>query len=199
MAMGQCTSPNGPESAVLAGLVYQICELYIDDVLIHGRDLESFLYIVLKVFEMSQVNQAKIKLRLAEVEYVGHVISATVITFMEEKWLKKYKGSGKLVWSLRVLSASNQELHFFEDTATPLLPTDASDYGISDYAFMEGSCGPLLQQGTVREKECYGIFYGVRLFENLQDYRPSSSRQVTRNLTTKHRLNETSVHTMNYA
>ena len=117
MAMGQCTSPNGPESAVLAGLVYQICELYIDDVLIHGRDLESFLYIVLKVFEMSQVNQAKIKLRLAEVEYVGHVISATGITFMEEKRLKKYKGSGKLVWSLRVLSASNQELYFFEDTA----------------------------------------------------------------------------------
>ena len=157
----------------------QICELYIDDVLIHGRDLESFLYIVLKVFEMSQVNQAKIKLRLAEVEYVGHVISATGITFMEEKWLKKYKGcSVEEVWSLRVLSASNQELHFFEDTATPLLPTDASDYGISDYAFMEGSCGPLLQQGTVRERECYGIFYGVRLFENLQDYRPSSSRQA---------------------
>ena len=37
-------------NTVLAGLVYQICELYIDDVLIHGR---------------------------AEVEYVGHVISFT--------------------------------------------------------------------------------------------------------------------------
>jgi hypothetical protein len=38
-------------NTVLAGLVYQICELYIDDVLIHGRDLETFLANVRKVFE----------------------------------------------------------------------------------------------------------------------------------------------------
>ena len=36
---------------VLAELVYQICELYIDDVLILGRGLESFLHNVRKVFE----------------------------------------------------------------------------------------------------------------------------------------------------
>ena len=34
---------NGTEhsmsNTVLAGLVYQICELYIDDVFIHGRDI----------------------------------------------------------------------------------------------------------------------------------------------------------------
>jgi hypothetical protein len=29
-------------NTVLAGLVYQICELYIDDVLIHGRDMRHF-------------------------------------------------------------------------------------------------------------------------------------------------------------
>ena len=55
-------------STVLAGLVYQICELYIDDVLIHGRDLESFLHNVLKVIERLRelnvaVNPAKTKLR----------------------------------------------------------------------------------------------------------------------------------------
>ena len=38
-------------NTVLAGLLYQICELYIDDVLIHGRDIESFLANVRKVFE----------------------------------------------------------------------------------------------------------------------------------------------------
>jgi len=38
-------------NTVLAGLVYQICELYIDDVLIHGRDLMPFLHNVRKVFE----------------------------------------------------------------------------------------------------------------------------------------------------
>jgi hypothetical protein len=34
---------HSAENTVVAGLVYQICELYIDDVLIHGRDLETFL------------------------------------------------------------------------------------------------------------------------------------------------------------
>ena len=53
--------------------------------------------------------------------------------------LKKYKGSGKLVWTPDAIAAfefcqqaiSNcQELYFLEDTATPILQTDASDYGI---------------------------------------------------------------------
>ena len=83
-------------NTVLAGLVYQICELYIDDVLIHGRDLETFLHNVRKVFERLRefnvaVNPAKTKLGLAEVEYVGHVISATGISFTEEKRLKVLK------------------------------------------------------------------------------------------------------------
>ena len=77
-------------NTVLAGLVYQICELYIDDVLIHGRDLETFLANVRKVFEQLRefniiVNPAKTKLGLAEVEYVGHVISATGTSFTEKK------------------------------------------------------------------------------------------------------------------
>ena len=63
-------------NTVLEGLVYQICELYIDDVLIHVR----------KVFERLRefnvtVNPAKTKLRLSEVEYVGYVISITGTSF----------------------------------------------------------------------------------------------------------------------
>ena len=38
-------------STVLAVLVYRICELYIDDVLIHGKNPETFLATVRKVFE----------------------------------------------------------------------------------------------------------------------------------------------------
>jgi len=38
-------------NTVLAGLVYRICKLYIDDVLIHGKDPETFLASVRKVFE----------------------------------------------------------------------------------------------------------------------------------------------------
>ena len=59
--------------------------------------------------------------------------------------LKKYKGSGKLIWTPEAIAAfefcqvaiSNyQELYFLEDTATPILQTDASDYGIGGYVFM---------------------------------------------------------------
>jgi hypothetical protein len=81
-------------NTVLAGLVYHICELYIDDVLIHGRDIESFLANVRKVFEKLRelnvaVNPTKTKLGLAEVEYVGHVMSATGTSFTEERRLVK--------------------------------------------------------------------------------------------------------------
>ena len=83
-------------NTVPAGLMYQICELYIDDVLIHGRDIELFLANVRKVFERLRefnvaVNPAKTKLGLAEVEYVGHVVSATGTSFTEEKRLKVLK------------------------------------------------------------------------------------------------------------
>ena len=64
---------------VLAGLVYRICELYINDVLIHGKDPETFLANVYKVFERLRkfnvaVSPKKTKLGLDEVKYVGHVM-----------------------------------------------------------------------------------------------------------------------------
>ena len=76
--------------------VEQICEFYIDDVLIHGRDIESFLANIRKVFERLgefnvAVNSAKTRLGLSEVEYVGHVVSATGTSFTEEKRLKVLK------------------------------------------------------------------------------------------------------------
>jgi hypothetical protein len=36
---------------------------------------------------------------------------------------------------------------------------------------------------SVREKECYGIFYGVRLFEDLMDNRPFILKTDHKNLT----------------
>ena len=46
----QCSMLN----TVLAGLVYRICELYIDDVLIHGKDPDTFLANVRKVFSVGR-------------------------------------------------------------------------------------------------------------------------------------------------
>ena len=76
-----------------------------------------------------------------------------------------------------------QELYFLEDTVTPNLQTDASDYGIGGYLYMivnhqvrvirffnKSLVGSQLNWST-REKECYGIYYGVKLFEDLLDNR----------------------------
>ena len=106
--------------------------------------------------------------------------------------IKKYKGSKKLTWTpesieafhlCRIAVSNCQELYFLEDTATSILQTDASDYGIGGYMYM-------VTNGQVRvirffsksligsqlnwsagEKECYGIYYGVKLFEDLLDNR----------------------------
>ena len=117
---------------------------------------------------------------------------------------KSYKSNSKLVWTPEAIEAfeycqqaiSNcQELYFLEDTATPILQTDASDYGIGGYLFMvtngkvrvvrffsKALVGPQLNW-SVREKECYGIFYGVRLFEDLLDNRPFILKTDHMNLT----------------
>ena len=90
--------------------------------------------------------------------------------------LKKYKGSGKLVWIPEAVEAfefcqqaiSNcQELYFLEDTATPILQTDASDSGIGGYVIM-------VTGGKVRV---------VRLFEDLLDNRPFILKTDHKNLT----------------
>ena len=123
-------------NTVLAGLVYQICELYIDDVLIHDRDIESFLANVRKVFERLRefnvaVNPAKTKLGLAEVEYVFMITNGKVRVV---RFFSKALVGAQLNWS-------------------------------------------------VIEKKCYGIFYGVRLFEDLLDNRPFILNPDHKNLT----------------
>jgi len=59
--------------------------------------------------------------------------------------MKKYKGSNKLHCTPESIAAleycraavSNcQELYFLQDTTTPILQTDASDYGIGEYPYM---------------------------------------------------------------
>ena len=88
-----------------------------------------------------------------------------------------------------------QELYFLDDTATPILQTDASDYGIDGYVFMvtngkvrvvrffsKALVGAQLNW-SVREKKCYGIFYGVRLFEDLLDNRAFILKTDHKNLT----------------
>jgi hypothetical protein len=74
------------QNKVLNGLVYS-------DVLIHGKS-EAELLDVRQVLEHLRatniaVNPKRIKLGLPEVEYVGHLVSATGTSFTPEKPLGK--------------------------------------------------------------------------------------------------------------
>ena len=75
---------------VLDGLIYLICELYIDDVLIDGADEDTFVNNVRQVFARFRkhkiiVNPKKTQLGLEEVEYVSHLVSHKGISFTKEK------------------------------------------------------------------------------------------------------------------
>ena len=78
---------------VLAGILYVLCELYIDDVFVFGKDDDEFVanlrevFLRFRKFNIS-LNPKKCRLGLESVEFVGHVISAEGITFSEEKRLK---------------------------------------------------------------------------------------------------------------
>ena len=77
-------------SVVLSGLIYTICELYIDDLIVHAQTEKEFcerLEQVLIRLEKHRitVNPDKCLLGMTEVEYVGHTINAQGLTFTREK------------------------------------------------------------------------------------------------------------------
>ena len=80
-------------TVVLAGIIYVLCELYIDDVFVFGNDDDEFVANLREVFLRFRkynisLNPKKCKLGLESVEFVGHVITADGISFSEEKRLK---------------------------------------------------------------------------------------------------------------
>jgi hypothetical protein len=77
-------------TVVLLGLLYYICELYIDDVVVHAQDAPSFLSRLRQVFERFRkhnvsLNPDKCRFGLRSVEYVGHTIDETGLSFSTEK------------------------------------------------------------------------------------------------------------------
>ena len=75
---------------VLQGLIFQICEVYIDDVIIHGETMEEFLQNLAKVFERFRqyriyLNPDKCVLGVNEIEYVGHVVNKDGISMSRQK------------------------------------------------------------------------------------------------------------------
>ena len=77
-------------TTVLIGLLYDICELYLDDILVHAQTEEAFIANLRKLFERLSkhgitMNPKKCRFGFSELEYVGHVINELGLTFSREK------------------------------------------------------------------------------------------------------------------
>ena len=77
-------------NTVLRGLIYNICDIYIDDIIIYGGTEEEFLENLDKVFNRLHeynvtLNRKKTFIDIDGIEYVGHTISADGITIDAKK------------------------------------------------------------------------------------------------------------------
>jgi transposase InsO family protein len=93
--------PFGPKKApshfqeqmaatVLIGLIYMICEVYLDDIIVHGKTNEEFLTRLEEVFLRMRkfkliLKPAKCKFGMPKVEYCGRVISKDGLTMSSKK------------------------------------------------------------------------------------------------------------------
>ena len=67
---------------VLYGIIHDLYELYIDDIIIDGASEEEFLENLEKVFKRLldhniALNPEKARIGMPEIEYLGHVINST--------------------------------------------------------------------------------------------------------------------------
>lgn len=77
-------------SVVLAGLMYIICEAYLDDIITTGRTETEFVHNLRQIFQRFRekritINPHKCRLGLSEAQFVGHVINEEGISFTREK------------------------------------------------------------------------------------------------------------------
>ena len=77
-------------TAVLGGLIYHICEMYLDDCIVYGTGTDEFCTNLEKVFIRFEaahlfLKASKCKLGLSEVEYVGKPISKAGITMSQKQ------------------------------------------------------------------------------------------------------------------
>ena len=75
---------------VLAGLMYNACEVFMDDIIVFGEDKASYYRNLKAVLQRLQdhgltVNPDKTYLGKTSIEYVGHVLDSEGLTFSREK------------------------------------------------------------------------------------------------------------------
>ena len=87
MPFGLCNAPATFErlmETILAGLHWEVCLIYLDDVIVTGKSFEDMVWNLEKVFERFQqaglkLKPRKCKLFSKEVEFLGHIISESGI------------------------------------------------------------------------------------------------------------------------
>jgi len=75
---------------VLADLLYTVCEVYLDDIIVYAETEEEFLANLQKVLQRLEkynitLNPAKVQLGMSSVEYVGHTLDSEGLSFSAEK------------------------------------------------------------------------------------------------------------------
>jgi transposase InsO family protein len=77
-------------NVVLAGLIYIICEVYIDDIIVPAQTASEFLQNLRQVFERIRkhnivLHPKKVRIGMPSVEYTGHIIDRSGISFSQTK------------------------------------------------------------------------------------------------------------------
>ena len=77
-------------TVVLAGLMYNTCEVYLDDIIVWGKTKDEYVTNVRKVLERLRkhkltANPRKTKLGLEKIEYVGHQIDHEKVIFNRDR------------------------------------------------------------------------------------------------------------------
>lgn len=72
---------------VLAGLIYIICEIYIDDCIVYGESIQQLEQRLRMIFDRMRLynlklNPKKCKIGVTQIEYLGHVIIIIIIKYL---------------------------------------------------------------------------------------------------------------------
>ena len=81
---------NIMQSIVLTGLVFVICEVYLDDILVYGNTAEDYLTNMTSVFKQLRLhkitlNSDKCLFGVTSLEFLGHKIDQDGISFTQMK------------------------------------------------------------------------------------------------------------------
>ena len=140
MPFGLCNAPGTFQRLmefVLAGLQWQTCLVYLDDVIVYSRDFDEHLKRLREVFE--GLRQASLKLKPSKcfllqprVPYLGHVISAEGVKTDPEKVkaVQQWPVPSKVTDVRSFLGSASYYQRFiknFEEIAAPLHPLTARE------------------------------------------------------------------------